>query len=486
MAQAGWEVLDHSPCGQALIALDGTILFANPAFRTLCGLGSASLSQHHLQESLTRGGAIFYESQFLPTLLQRGKVTEISLDFVQPTGEKIPVFVSAVLRRDENRNPSGIFLAVLDATQRRLYESELLRARKEAEQISEVVRRSSDAILRLSADGVIQSWNEGAKQIFGWSSGEAVAKSLKFLFPEAVWDEMQEAIELLGQGAEVFKELSGLRKDGSVLELSISLTPHLEAPGTLVAFSAILRDITSRKLSERALLQSEKLASVGRLASSIAHEINNPLESVTNLLYILQLRPLDAESLALLSTAQEELARVSQIATHTLRFHKQSSKRTYLDLPVLADSVLALYRARLVNAGITVINDSRKVSAIFCFEGEIRQILVNLVANAYDAMRFGGELILRSQDTIIRPDGVRGVRITVADTGAGMEQATLRHIFEPFFSTKGLGGTGLGLWVTQELVAKNQGKIRVRSSTKPGKSGTVITMLFPHRLDGPT
>ena len=272
----------------------------------------------------------------------------------------------------------------------------------------------------------------------------------------------------LGRGAQVIKELTGLRKDGSSLEVSVSLTPHLEAPGILVAFSAIIRDVTAQKLSERALLQSEKLASVGRLASSIAHEINNPLESVTNLLYILQSRPLDSASQALVSTAQEELARVSQIATQTLRFYKQSSSRTHLDLPALADSVLALYRARLTNAGITWTKDCKRVSPVFCFEGELRQILVNLVANAYDAMKNGGKLTIRSRDTVILPEGVRGVRITVADTGAGMEQRTLSRVFEPFFTTKGIGGTGLGLWITLELVKNNRGQIKIRSSTKPG------------------
>ncbi len=382
---AGLELANEFPCGLAFVAIDGTFLFANPELRKLCNLRAASLSDCHFQQSLTKGGAIFYENQFLPTLLQRGKLREISLELVSSTSEHIPVFVNAVLRRSPDGDPIGILLAVFDATQRRLYEKELLRARREAEQTSEVVRRSSDAILRLSPDGVIQSWNEGAGRIFGWSSSEALGKMLKHLFEEHEETQLQEAMEVLGRGAEVFKELTGSRKDGSHFELSISLTPHLEAPGTLVAFSAIIRDITSRKLAERAILLSEKLASVGRLASSIAHEINNPLESIINLLYILQSRPLDPESLSLVAIAQEELARVSQIATQALRFHKQSSSRTHLELAALADSVLALYRARLANAGIAVRHDSKRTTPLLCFEGELRQVLVNLISNAFDA-----------------------------------------------------------------------------------------------------
>jgi PAS domain S-box-containing protein len=472
----GLELLEQSQCGLALIALDGMILFANPIFRKLCHLGSTSLSECYFQQSLTRAGAIFYESQFLPTLLQRGEVKEISLELVSSTGEQTPVFANAVLRRSQDGSPDGMFLSILDSTRRRLYEKELLRARRDAEQLSEVVRRSSDAILRLSPDGVIHTWNRGAQQIFGWSSSEALGKPLTHLFTEHGTNELQDAMGMLSRGTEIFKEIAGWKKDGTNLELSICLTPHLEAPGTLVAFSAIIRDITSRKLAERAMIQSEKLASVGRLASSIAHEINNPLEAVTNLLYILQSRPLDPESLSLLETAQEELARVSQIATHTLRFYRQSSSRTHLDLSALADSVLGLYRARLVN-------DSKRASPLLCFEGELRQILAILVSNAYDAMKSGGKLTLRNRNATIWPAGVPGVRITVADTGTGIEHAVFLRLFETFFSTKGINGTGLGLWITQELVEKNRGRIKIRSSTKPGRNGTIVTMAFPHRRD---
>ncbi len=476
--------MQHSQCGQALLALDGTILLANPAFRKLCDISSVSVSERHLQESLTRGGSIFYESQFLPTLLQRGRIREISLELVSSTGEQTPVFVSAVLRRTEEGKPSGMFVAVFDATHRRLYEKELLRARREAEQTSEIVRRSSDAILRLDPHGVIQSWNYGASQIFGWPSDEAIGKTLDLILAEPESKELHQALGVLHGGIDVFRELIGCRRDGSALDIAVSLTPHFEAPGILVAFSAIIRDITSRKLAERALIQTEKLASVGRLASSIAHEINNPLESVTNLLYILQSRPLDSESLSLIVTAQEELARVSQIAIQTLRFHKQSSRQTYLDISALADSVLGLYRNRFLQAGVTVVSDSKTTSPLLCFEGEIRQILVNLIANAYDAMRSGGLLTLRSRNLTIWPSGVRGVRVTVADTGRGMDKSTLDRVFEPFFTTKGINGTGLGLWITQELVHKHHGIIKIRSNTTPAKHGTVITLVFPHSETG--
>jgi signal transduction histidine kinase len=242
----------------------------------------------------------------------------------------------------------------------------------------------------------------------------------------------------------------------------------------------VLRDISNQKRSEKALLQNEKLASVGRLASSIAHEINNPLESVTNLLYILDAQ-VPPELKALVTTAQEELARVSQITTHTLRFHRQSSSPTKLDVTALFESVVALYQGRLRNSGIDPRIGPRRASQLHCHEGELRQIVLNIVGNAVDAMKSGGVLHLRCSDSTCWRDGSRGVRIVIGDTGKGMDHATLARIFEPFFSTKGIGGTGLGLWVTQDLVQKNKGNIAVRSSIDAETHGTVFSLFFPHQ-----
>ena len=463
--------------------MDGSITEANPAFLELCDAMASSLRRCRFQQMLTRAGAIFYETQVVQVLLLRGVVKEVAFDLVRPSGEGVAVLVNATLRRSPEGAPTGIYLAVFRATERRLYERDLLLARKNSEQLADVVRRSSEAIFKVAPDGTIQSWNYGAEQIFGYSHTEVSGQSLPLLlFSEEKRDTISEAVRDLAQGLQVRQEIQGLRKDGSTVDLAIALTPHIEPPGILVAFSAVIRDVSSEKLAERALLQSEKLASVGRLASSIAHEINNPLESVTNLLYILESRADTTDMKSLVRIAQEELARVSQIATHTLRFHRQSTRRSELDLSSLFVSVLALYRGRLQNSGITATIGRSDSSPLYCYEGEIRQILLNLFGNAVDATQSGGRLVLRSRDATLWSSGERGVRITIADTGTGMDEPTLRRIFEPFFTTKGIAGTGLGLWVTQQLVAKNQGVIRVRTSNKAGRSGTVFVLLFPHRV----
>jgi PAS domain S-box-containing protein len=472
-------LVEQSPCGLVVLNLRGEILFANPAFSSMVGQSEASLRQQHFQDLLPRGGKLFFDTQFTPTLLLRTSISEIAFDLVGPEGTHLPVLINASLQNRPGSDERRVFLAVFGAKQRRLYEKELLRARKEFEQLAEVVRRSSDAILRLTADGIVQSWNAGASQIFGLSSEKTIGRSLSSLLGTESEDSLVSAVTKLKRGQEVLIEVRSRSQSGNRIDLSVSMTPHLEAPGILVAFSAIIRDITSRKLAERALLQSEKLASVGRLASSIAHEINNPLEALTNVLYLLQSRAMEEESRTLLTMAQKELDRVSYIASHTLQFHKQSSGRTEINLGSVVEPVLALYQARFQSAGISVIEDCAAASPFVCFESEIRQILFNLVSNAFDALKtHGGRLILRCRDIELRASGPRCLRITVADNGSGMDKETVKRAFEPFFSTKGIGGIGLGLWITEDLAKKNGGSIRIRSSNRAGRSGTVVMMVF--------
>ncbi len=265
---------------------------------------------------------------------------------------------------------------------------------------------------------------------------------------------------------------------------SVNYTPVFNEDGTVRAISTASIEITHQKKAEAALIQSEKLAAVGRLASSISHEINNPLEAITNLLYLVAVDPELPEGVkTYVHMAQSELSRVSQIATQTLRFHRQAVAPTYVTCAELVDAVIRLYTGRLMNSNIKV--DARYLTEtqILCFENDIRQVLNNLIANAIDAMRNGGRLIVRAHDAVLHSkDGPRpGVRITVADTGHGMKPATVERIFEPFFTTKDLNGTGLGLWISRGIVDRHQGSLRVRSSTHAERHGTVFSLFLPRK-----
>jgi signal transduction histidine kinase len=237
--------------------------------------------------------------------------------------------------------------------------------------------------------------------------------------------------------------------------------------------AAFFRDITGRLKTEAQLRQTEKLAATGRMAASIAHEINNPLESVTNLLYLLGTDDaLSPQSQNWVRAAESELQRVSEITTHMLRFHRQSTARAQVDLAEVLESVLMLFHGRIVQANVAVEKQFRAVRPLAAFAGELRQVFANLVGNAIDASGRGGRLILRVREA----DGGAGIRVTVADTGCGMDDEAKAKLFEPFFTTKGITGTGLGLWVSHELIRKHAGTVRVRSVQ--GR-GTVFAVSLP-------
>ncbi len=255
---------------------------------------------------------------------------------------------------------------------------------------------------------------------------------------------------------------------------------HRTADGAPLRFTGVVLDITERKLAEQALLRTEKLAAVGRLASSIAHEINNPLESITNLLYLARSSDDLEQSREYLALADTELRRASAITSQTLRFHRQSTRPTEITCDELVVTALNVLRSRIVNANITVEKRKRAQRPVLCFDGEIRQVVSNLLINAVDAMHpDGGRLIVRSREGREHTTGRPGLILTIADTGSGMSPETRTKLFEPFYTTKGIAGTGLGLWISKEIVERHQGRLSVRSSQRPGHTGTVFTIFLP-------
>ncbi len=260
---------------------------------------------------------------------------------------------------------------------------------------------------------------------------------------------------------------------------TVSYFPVYSADRSIQAITAASLEITQQKKAERALIQSEKLAAVGRLASSIAHEINNPLESVTNLLYLAAHSEDLTETRHFIRTAEVELRRVSAITSQTLRFHKQASSPQAITAGELISSVLSIFQGRIANTSISIQLRDRALQPVHCFEGEIRQVISNLVGNALDAMGQHGRLCLRTRQSTQWPSGKSGITITVADTGAGMSPSTLNNIFSPFFTTKGITGTGLGLWVSKEIIDRHRGFLRVRSTQSPQRHGTTFTLFLP-------
>ena len=173
---------------------------------------------------------------------------------------------------------------------------------------------------------------------------------------------------------------------------------------------------------------------------------------------------------------------MSQIVNQTLRFHRQSTGPRLITADELIGSVVALYQGRLLNSEIEVVYRYRKPDAFSCYDGDIRQVLNNLVGNAIDSMRFGGRLIFSARNATQLRTGIKGVRITVADTGHGMCPAVRSRIFDAFYTTKGNNGTGLGLWISQGIVEKHRGSLAVKSSDRPGKTGTAFSLFLPRDI----
>ena len=275
------------------------------------------------------------------------------------------------------------------------------------------------------------------------------------------------------------------RPDGSIIWLHFASRALPGPTGKPARILGYVTDITRRKQTESALLQSEKLAAVGRLASSIAHEINNPLEAVTNLIFLARHTASNPSAEEYLATAEQELRRVAIIANQTLRFHKQSTGPIEISCSDLFSTVLTLYEGRLRNSGIHIEKRKRAKRLVSCFEGDVRQVLNNLVGNALDAMPLGGRLILRSREAT-DPAGRQGLVLTVADTGTGIPVENRDRLFEPFFTTKGFNGTGLGLWISTDIVARHHGSLRLRSSQNPRHQGTVFSVFLPFDAPPPT
>ncbi len=271
-----------------------------------------------------------------------------------------------------------------------------------------------------------------------------------------------------------------VRKDGSMFPIEATGAP-LILDGTVAGAVLTFRDLTERKRSERALQISDKLATAGRLATAIAHEINNPLDTIGSMLYLLQDRDLDPESRQLVRDAREELARVGQITRNMLGLQRETQNPVAVKLPELLDGLLSLYERRLAMSRVRVERRYESSGEICAFPGEMRQVFSNLIANSLDAIGTrGGRILLHVYSGVEWGNSHRsGVRVTIADDGPGIPVQDREHLFEPFFTTKAEKGTGLGLWVSYGIIRRHQGTMRVHTSTRPGRSGTVFSIFLP-------
>ena len=379
----------------------------------------------------------------------------------------------------------GIMLFFRDLTQEKLAAEALRRKSKEAEQQHaeiETLYRTAPIGLALfdTKEYRYLRLNERQAAFFGMRPDQIVGQTLTEMAPI---EGLRDLFDQVARGEPVINyPLEGtlVTDPDQHRYWLVSYFPVFATDGSVQAITAASLEITQQKKAEDALIQSEKLAVVGRLASSIAHEINNPLESVTNLLFIAQNSTDLGQIHGCLEIAERELRRVAAITQQTLRFHKQSSSPQAVTAEQLFESVLSIFHGRTVNSGVVIRTRYRALRPVRCFEGEIRQVISNAVSNALDAMNPGGGFLeLRSREGTSWSTGESGLFLTISDTGTGISPETQEKLFQAFFTTKGITGTGLGLWVSKDIMDRHHGAIEIRSSQAAGHHGTVFTIFLP-------
>ena len=424
-----------------------------------------------IEQVMMSGKTVWQENQLIP-ILRDGCLEDVYWTYAYS-----PV-------RDLEGGIEGTLVICTETTKKQIADQTL---RQELNRLGDLFQQAPAffTVLR-GPQHIFERINPLYQQLLGPRS--LIGKTVRDAVPEAEGQGFIEILDKVFQTGESFigrsTPIQLARLGSEALDqrfLDFVYQPMRDADGTVSGIIVLGADVTEAKRAEKVLLQTEKLAAVGRLASSIAHEINNPLESVTNLVYLAGTAAVDPAAIQYLKQAEEELRRVSAITNKTLRFHRQSTKPKLTSGKDLIDDTLTIFQGRILNSDMSLSRRDRAVSPLLCFDGEIRQVLSNLIGNAIDALSAqGGQLFLRTRDSSDKKTGRDGLVFTIADTGPGMTRETSLRIFEAFFTIKGLSGTGLGLWISRDIVERHKGSLRVRSSQRANSHGTIFTVFLPY------
>ncbi len=419
-------------------------------------------------------------------------------------GSEIPVEIS--LSPVSHEGGTIVLSAIRDISDRKRIEEELRRANEELEhrktrelrdsqnRMALIVNSSQDAIIGKNLEGIITQWNAGAEEIYGYTAQEVIGRPISLLAPKDRADEIPEILRKIRTGERVeYFETVRVTKDGRRLNMSVSVSPILDAEGKVIGASTIARNITGQKKTEEQLRQSQKMEAVGRLAGGVAHDFNNLLGIVTACTELLRMHA-DAESVEYLDNIREAAKRGAALTKQLLAFsRRQPVQKQLLDLNERLKEVSKLLRP-LMGEDVQISIPTRPANGIVEADpSQIDQIVMNLAVNSRDAMPNGGKLIIETgvfdfDESFAREhpgmNAGRYVMLAVSDNGVGMNEATRSHIFEPFFTTKEMGkGTGLGLSTVYGIVKQSGGHIWVYS--EPGR-GTTFKIYLPsadHKLE---
>ena len=416
--------------------------------------------QHAMEATLQNGEPLQFEGKiYLP---------DRTLRWIEVRGRIQP---------EEDGSVGQILGTVRDITQIKNSDAVFQDSSKRLGELAAIIESSDDVILSKDLNGIITSWNSAATRVFGYSADEMIGSSILKLIPEHLHSDEKTILESIRAGRRVEHfETVRLTKFGQLIDVSLTVSPVKDEQGKVIGASKILRDISARRRIEQSLLQAEKIAATGRMAATIAHEINNPLEAVTNLLYLLRPMITDPVGIDYLNSAEDELGRVSHIAKQTLGYYRENASAKKASLSELVLHAILIYEPRCLAAGIEMrqsVNSSRE---IVLRRGEVMQVISNLIVNSIYAMPAGGHLTISVDDTQSPSDGIV---LSVEDDGIGIAGDVLPRVFEAFFTTRSTVGTGIGLFVAKQFIEGHGGRITIESRTKAENHGTIVRVFLP-------
>jgi PAS domain S-box-containing protein len=467
------ELYEQAPCGFLFTRPDGTIVRVNQTLLSWTGYERDDLlSGRRFQDLLTVPGKIFYENQYFPRLWMQGFVKGVAFDLARRDRDPLPVLVDSIQRTGADGRPALIATTIMDATDRRAYERELLRSRRSAEQLAAVVSGASDAVLSATPAGEIQTWNAGAGRLFGYSAGEIIGTNLRgILCPgedDAIW---QQLMAELRAGRPVHREMVGRHAEGHHVDISVGLTPHLGLLGEIAVVSAIIRDIGERREIER--LQREFLAMA-------THELRNPLTGIKGNAQLMRRRATYSERAVDAIVAQAD--RLERLVDDLLLASQIEADRLELvpeETDLVAEARAAADALGVPEASICVEASSEPI-VVMADRRRLGQVFANLLANAVKYAPDGGEIVVRVAG------GEGDARVAVVDRGIGIPAEALPHLCDRFYRAPGAAGQapglGLGLYISRRIVEAHGGRIEVESELGLGSTFTVVLPLRGDRV----
>jgi PAS domain S-box-containing protein len=473
------SIMQMLPVGVAVAhSTDCKVITGNAAFSEMLGVAmgdNLSIGALDPHTKVTQNGRPLAEHE-LP--VQRAALTgqvvdTTEIEITPADGITHHVLASASPLFDEEGKVRGAVGAFFDITDRKRLDRAL-------QERADLLELATEAIMVRDHGGTIRFWNAGAEALYGWTREEALGQNAHTLLCTDVRGGVAGIAESLTQDGSWEGNLKQRRKDGS--HLIVVSRQAVQKDSSVVL--EINRDITAQLHAEEALRRNERLAAMGKLAGIVAHEINNPLEAITNTFYLLRQHPsLDEEARHYAALADQELARVSHITKQTLSFYRESQTPTPLLLSELMDDVLELQERNLLLARARVERRYRTSGAMDGFPSEIKQVIMNLVTNAMQAMPDGGRLRLTIRHSGHSQGRSAGYRVFVSDTGCGIEPEHLKRLFDPFFTTKAAKGTGLGLWISRGIIQKHEGTLMCRSVRLPSGAATAFQIWLPRSVE---